>query len=545
MVDWQLANLLLRDAQGDSPLAGDALTSLYAMVGMRRGSEQDLDTIAKWMETSRLLSEPQWYAEVAENHARTARARAVDVNNALTELIASYRMSYDLLKDSPEKRPELLLRLIEHDRSEVREFGYTLAERELQAARQLGDAFNKRVAAQLVHPSATTRMLAARLLPRLGFDDGGAALAEGLARETDPNVAAAMLEAVAQRWKVSMMAPYVVRWIAEPSPARMAAFDAARALIDASAMTDDSQIDAIRLALFHVRSSLPTPTTAALIVSLGTDEDVQSLVNHLASLADASASQLDARRNFALLAPIVCVRPECADILRNAAKTMPEVSPSAARAISLAFESDEAARIIASLSFQSSRAKQVALAPVLEPLPDAACAEVVADLDAETKIPLLRTLLARPSVGGLDAANEFAISIHVQLAEALLHQRDPQAALDTIMDLSPADDSAHRDTLVAARARAQLALGNTDEVIRMGVPPELWLMGLREAYWVRRSDVLHIVDVINNRFEKPELTPAQWNEVAFYGYMSVQSQLPPQPTPETNNEPVPVSPPGT
>lgn len=54
--------------------------------------------------------------------------RAVDVNNALTELIASYRMSYDLLKDSPEKRPELLLRLIEHDRSEVREFGYTLAE---------------------------------------------------------------------------------------------------------------------------------------------------------------------------------------------------------------------------------------------------------------------------------------------------------------------------------------------------------------------------------------------------------------------------------
>lgn len=96
---------------------------------------------------------------------------------------------------------------------------------------------------------------------------------------------------------------------------------------------------------------------------------------------------------LALLAPIVCVRPECADILRNAAKTMPEVSPSAARAISLAFESDEAARIIASLSFQSSRAKQVALAPVLEPLPDAACAEVVADLDAETKIPLLRTLL--------------------------------------------------------------------------------------------------------------------------------------------------------
>lgn len=523
VVDRQLAHLLLRDAQSTRSNARDAFIALCTMVGFDP-TVVDLTDLAEWMEGSRTGTESQWYMEVATRNASLARSRTADVADAISELITSYRTSYDLLKDAPDRRPELLIRLIDHDREELREFGYTLAERELQAARQLGVAFNQRVAAQLIHPSSETRVRAARLLPRLGFDDGGTALGEALSLETDPVVAGAMLEAVSQRWRVSQMAPHVVRWIAFDSPARAPAFDAARTLIEASAMTEQSYIDAVRSALASVRSSPPTLTTVALATVIGGDEDIASLSAYLSRLVSDQAESADARRRLVALAPIVAARPEFASTLADAAQVIPDLAPSASRSISLGQPPSAAASLIVALPFVTPRARQTALSPLVQQLSDTELVSLALRLDTETKIIFLRMALGRDSLKNAPPSDEFVISVRSVMADALILQHEPQAALEVIQDVVLSEQSVHRDDLLSIRTRAQLALGNIEEVIRMDVPPHLWLAGLRDAFWIRQSDVALIVAQIRERFRPFDLKPSEWDEVNFYEAMSVQSQ---------------------
>ncbi len=193
-----------------------------------------------------------------------------------------YRRLY--VQESPEGRSAILRELITDPEAGLRELGFELAQRELSAGNRVGPEVGEAALKQLRAEDPATRARAALLVSRLAPDDAGEEMASAIARETDPEAAAALLRA-GVRWPERLPIDAVVRWADPERGTPGAAAEAGWALHRVGRLTDSAS----EPLLAALRGAPPEAIGAdglRLLVALGTTAD-RALVSGLLRHPDA------------------------------------------------------------------------------------------------------------------------------------------------------------------------------------------------------------------------------------------------------------------
>lgn len=495
------------------PVVDDAVRpQVFAALTRLSGRDDlgdDTSAWARWLAEAERQSESQWRSALLDGIG--ARADRLDAarDSALARLAEGYARLH--LATPPEQRSALLASMLADPLAAVCGQGMELVSRELAATNRLDASVGDAAVGVLARPEPELRASAALLVNQLVPAAGPEAVRRALGRETDPRVAAALLQ-TATRWPSREVGDAALAWMSVDSPARAAACDAAWAMLRAGGLDFSQQ----QRALESLRDLPPSDRPASacsMLAWLGTDEDRRSLVELLTGI-DAAKRLASAEA----LAPY----PEFEQAIIDASARDATLLNAAVRAVVLHDQTVRGFEAInrASAGGEGRRAALVAIAAVLpaedllavgsamggDPLQEAVLAQFVSPvrLMSERVDPQRRDALAQ----GLVLLARRRIELDLP-AEAL-------SALDQLPSLGTLGEKVATATEVARlRIVALLMLGRIDAATETDDAPganpatpdaDAWLDGLERS--LSKPHVAQIIAHVRAKLA-PSLNDAQ------------------------------------
>lgn len=464
-----------------------------ALVRLTGRSEFGLDANrwALWFGQVAWVSDAEWRRVLAEGLASRADDLAAQRDRLLERVLASARRAYSAA-ESPADRSTLLVQYLQDPQPDIRLLGLSLARQELANARRLDPNVGEAARKLLSDPRPSVRRDAVELVailtppgspltdPRIS--DSVAVFSASLTAESDPDVAAALLRAVA-RWPDPAHIQVAIGWLAS---GRAAPVGPACELLDAIRTTaPDALTPAAHTISAALRAVVPLngsgrPPSAALrlLYALGDDADRERIAALLRSPEPSTR-----RAAAEALSPL----PQAVEPIVSAAAEDPGLFPVAAAAITLHRRSADGFRTLTLLPSDDSevrRERLVSLSRLLshndlyrvasavsDPiLREAMLARLLTEpIASQIESPVRRT--ARP---GVVAGLLLLFSTRVQLGQ-------PAGALAAIDALTPVfghDDQREYDD---RRAEILIWLNRLDEAGRLSASPAAWLRGLQHC----------------------------------------------------------------
>jgi hypothetical protein len=457
----------LRDTV-DEPVRGAAMAALARLSSVDE-LNSDLGACRRFVAEADSLSESQWRVRLIE--AVTAKERRTEAlrQEAVSQLVAALRKLH--LATPAEGRPTLLANLLLNETPDVRSLGFELVGRELSVSGRIdgpvGDA-----ALQLLQSSdARVRSSAAVVVRQLAPDGASVAIADALAKETDPQAAADLLLAAA-RWPSPAIVEPVIRWITQAGPTTDAATEAAWWLLRAGELhgnAADTVLEAVRRPPLAGQS----PSAISLLAGLGNDEDRAGLVPLLRS---ESGNIRQAVGESLLWDPEFT-----ADIL-DAAASDPDLFDIACRAVLVSKPTELGVRRLLTLPRPAADVAVPALLRTANGLTAPELLEVARAVGEVTLRRGLLELLVAPDRVMSERAD--MLRLHaicegvVELADLELSERQPEAALAVLENGAAFEMGLHAHRLTELRATALLALGHLELAANLQAPCGAWLRGL-------------------------------------------------------------------
>lgn len=497
-----------------------AFASLRRITGLTLGN--DRGEWAAWFAQVEFLSPVEWHARLAEQLRRSAARLEADRTALRASLVGLYRRLYVATPHA--ERGPLLAELLSSPDDEVRGLGFELTNREIQSARTPNGEVVKAVRGLLVHPSASVRERAARLLNPLAPADGGVLIASALAKETDAAAAAAMLTAVAQRWPTPVALESVLRWLDAPSAAREAAVVAAAALHAAGHLKDEADATRVLAAMREIGPDRLPPPGIALLATIGAPEDRERIARLLqAEQESLRKSAADALKPF----------PEYVDDLLAAASRDASLLPQAVEALVAHRPTIDGFEGLLALPESAARADALLRVAEVIDLPHllAACERVGDSAFRE------RALERIEPIEPTQPLDELLVRGLRMLALARLDLGRPERALSTIERLLVVSPESE---VKALRTRALVALGRIDEAREAEGMLEDWLSGLADARKAGQAHVPAIAAAILESFGEA-LTAEQ--RAVVESCLPKPEEAPAEPPPAGEESPPPGEPP--
>lgn len=466
-----LAQALLDRARAEPAWSAPVRLALAEMLGLSPSDPQVLSRAQAVLDAH--PDETSWQRARAAALVRRVDTLSTRLSRASSELVVAHRTTYELLSDNPQRRPKLLARWIIDDSADVRELAFTLAGRELQAARPLGEEFAQAVVRALALPDPRTRERAAGLLPRLTIADPAIFIEHALRREQDPAVVAALLAAVAQRWREPAIIPAVVDRLS--GPARAGALSAGLEILRRSEVSDEHRAllaEAVRL----IPPAEWSPDSCKIMMLVGTAEDRARMRERLAELA--SSGQDGPSPALIELADALADDPLALEQIVSVARAQPALASLAVRATRDHGTARDALDLALQLRFPSEAALVEAIKAVVPLLDDQNLAEAAQIVDGPGAPVVLDGLLRRTASSPEVAVAQIQAS--ARLANIHLQQSQPELALAALGMIE--EQWGTSDPFWSAlRVSALVGAGRAEEASALGGSPNAWIRGLRLA----------------------------------------------------------------
>jgi hypothetical protein len=464
------ARLLLDLAGPDRPASVRqvVLTALARLSG-RDDLGPDRAAWEEWFDSVAFLSEADWQAHLAANHARRADRLARELDATRQELTPIYRRLYGQLP--PPDRPGLLAYLLGDSREELRALGFQLAALELSAGGPLPQIVSDAAVALLADPSVQTRARAAVLIDQIATQESSTAILAALNKESEPEAAVALLAASA-RWPSPITRAAILRWLEQDESTRPAAAKAALALFRAGMLTNSDDRARAGAALRGADFDHLSTPELRLLVAIGSDDDRARVAGLLESGRPASrlaaAEALAGRQEF--LPRLLAAAALDSDLFSIAADAVAAVGPTV-----------ESYGLVAALPAPDQPARTAGLLGIARRLsPSELLAVATATEDAEFAATLLDRL--PDLVAAADPTTAGSVSQVIGLlARKRLELGQPDralAALEALDTLRSNYPSLPAGEAADLRVVSYLCLDRLDRAVALGGSPEAWLDGL-------------------------------------------------------------------
>ncbi|MDX2148581.1 MAG: hypothetical protein SFZ23_13775 [Planctomycetota bacterium] len=232
-----------------------------------------------WGDRIARMTSHEWSAELARGLAgRTDRARAA-LRARTAALVDARRQVYLTTPQAP-ARNELLRSFLAEGLPEMRDLAFELIGRELGAGSRLDPALGTLVTSLIRHPDAPVRERAVQLANQLTPDEARESILALLPEESDPRVAAALLQA-ATRWPREVNPQIALTWVSRPGPVRTAAIDLLWAIARAGELNDPADRELTLTLLRDLPDEAHTPASCRLLFVMGTRSDETILLRLL------------------------------------------------------------------------------------------------------------------------------------------------------------------------------------------------------------------------------------------------------------------------
>lgn len=484
------------NGEGADAVATVAWRSLVRITG-RDDLPRDHAAWREWFASVEFLREAEWHAEIAAGHGARSERLATRIPALLDELIRLHRQDY-LSKPPGEPRSEKLAALILREEPALRVLGFDLATRELASG---SGSLNGRVsdaAAQLLSsPSVTVRRSAADLLNRMAARDVEGLVIACLSRETDPRVAAALLDASA-RWPSAALRQPALAWI-ERGQTGGAAQRAVLALLREGLLQEPAQRQRVLQGLRTRALETLAPAGLTLLAELGEAADRDAV---LALLWSPEPGVRDRAANA------VIPEPWAVDTLLGAAYRAPDLLPLAADAVARHGPNSWRVLRLAKAPWPRESQRLASLKPLVDGLSEWELVLLAGQphMPPEARVALLDPLV---SANGRTPGPARQTGL-VMLARAHLQLAQPASARIALNAL----DAQTRAIpyVVDLRATSLLATGAIDDAAALDASLEAWLLGLELSIGEPHgSDVL---DAFRARFGAADLSESQASRLA-------------------------------
>lgn len=487
---------------------------------------QDQAKWTAWFDATAALSDSEWHRQISLAQSRRADDASIALQRSETRLLGVVVDRFRSMTDADE-RSAMLSSLIRDDLPRLRELGLELALGELANARPVSAEVAVAATAALQEPSPKLRKAAADLLTILAPASTQDALHRALNRETEPEVAASLLAACARRPSASIREA-TLHWFQAGEPTASPALGTLAALDEAGLLGDTADRERILTALRLTGFGQLPATGLRLVLSLGTDSDLQRVAQLL-------AWNDTARKQAAADALASAPRGLGVDVLLQHARTDASIFPQAVRGVRAHRPTAAGFAELAQIRAPSEADLRRALLDLTSVMPPPALVEVAkATPDPRTREAMLATLVSRsteqtvpesesPSLPGLPGRSAQVdrgggtpppevVQGLLLLCRTRLELRQPAAALQALDVIAPGNGSPMTPEWSSLRTHALLWLGRVDEAAAGSAPLEDWLEGLESS--IGQFHAQRIVGTMEKRFG-PSSTWAQPAEQRF------------------------------
>lgn len=482
---------------GQPPAVREAAFQALARLTGREDIGADFDRWGAFADSAADLTEDEWTRGLLAATAARADALAAREAAAIARVTDTLRRLY--LATPPEQRSAFLASLLLEESDQARALGFELVSRELSSTHRLDQPVSDACLRLLLHPSPRVRQNAALLLFQLSPPDAGVAIAAALARETEPDPAAALLSASA-RWPSLEIIPHVVRWLSHPT-ARASASQAAIALVRAGLLYEPQPREQILRIIRAIPEAELPPAAGPLLVLLGDDDDRRASARLLFSASPAlRIATADAAVLFPELLP---------DMLRAAAADA-QLWDITVRAVAMHRATATGFIALTALPAPLPDARREGLLFVASVMPAVeilAAADLLAAEDPTRELLLTPLLdpMRRMSLSPEAPSYEATVRGLLMLARARLaggRADEALLALDATPDpLDPADAA----QLLRLRTLTLLTLNRGDEAAAMDATADDWLDALETLSQEPIAEGL--IEIFEEKFRS--LTPSQ------------------------------------
>ncbi|MFG0245446.1 MAG: hypothetical protein ACF8MF_05260 [Phycisphaerales bacterium JB052] len=434
-------------------------------------------------------------ARIAELQSALAAAEELQLQQ-FEELKGIYRRLHIEL-DTP-GRSSLIVELFDDPRPGMRLLGFELADRDLSASKELGDAVGESVRKLLKDDAPAIRAKAARLITRLVPPDGMIVLTQSLQDEHDPIAVEPMLLGIA-RWPNRDAHDAILSWFGREDAPLVALCSAAWALEREGLI--DSERDS-PLLLTRLRSAAPQQLREdgmKLLAKLGSAEDLRTLIALMLS-DDPSVVRW--------AATALVETPRSVEVLAQSAMENETLYLAAAESLIKHRATPEGLRRLAELPQGDPATRRQMLERMGQAIDRERLGEAVrlAQLDPELSISILSRLVANE-----DALTPRSAKGVLQLAELQLNAGRPNRVNEALLALEGATleptDQARRDAL---RVQSLILLNRFDEAIALSREWSQWNDAIERA--IDDAQRHRIAQYLLNR-DDLDLTPEQTNQL--------------------------------
>lgn len=498
---------LLRYTRAEHPAAvrEAALAALTRLTG-RFELGNDVERWHSWFSEVEWLTEAEWQRVLAEGLAGRADRVARDRERTVGRLVDVLRRTY-LESGSIEARWEMAAAWLRDDQPAVRRLAIELIRREIANARVPTDEVAAAALELLSSPTAEFRLAGAELVYTLAPRNTAEAVNDALIRETDAEVAAALLRAV-QRWPTVGAKGAVLEWLRSETVARPQAVRAAAALIDEGVFADREQVASVLDAVRRIPAAELPVSGFDLIARRGTAQDRSMMCGLLTGQFSGRTGKGEIARVLVpfeeSLAALIEAAPSDPDVFRAAADALALHRPTLAgysqllsmRAPSEGARVDAVRALVGRMTTgQALAAARLTRDPVLRE------AALVAMLEGAAG----HLVLPMHSAGAPVTPRPAVVAGMILLAQTRLAKDDPEGALAALEGFGSGGIAARLDgnpAVQALRLRAMVRLGRLEEAEAVGAPLSVWLDALEQC--AGEPFAAEMLGVIESLFDSSE-----------------------------------------
>lgn len=475
-------------------LAPELRRASFAALARLSGRDDLGDSLTAWqawLDGCESMTDGQWRSMLVSSLARRADETEARRRSATDQLLDALRRLH--LATPAEERASLLGSFLRSPQGEVRSLGVELVLRELANGTRLNGPTLEACFDLLARPEVATRRQAASLLARIAPPESNERIVAILRTESDPGVAASLLDAAARTPDRGLIGP-VIRWLASATPTARAAVEAAWSLQRAALIPPGPDLDRVLHEARRLAGTQPAPGACFLLAAAGDDDDLLTVAGLLSS-SDPAVRLAAAEA----LAP----SEHLLDRVIAAARADPNLLETASRGIVLRGATSADFLALSTFDSPSPDVRRRALARLTRAMPATEVMHAAERIDD----PSLRELLlsALPAEGRIlseqsDPAQRRALATGlVDLARLRLERSQYAEALAAINALPGIDAVADAGEVRSIRFSALVALNRLDLAQEQGASADAWLAALEE--FLSLPHAAAIADRIGKSFE--------------------------------------------